>query len=164
MHAWVIAPKLDVTGNRFVGRASRTARVLWLYSFDRWVTLDRQRRVVSIVTTRLWFWRTERRVRFDQVDRIVLRAQSLSGLGLWSLLTLGVGAGIDGALFLISLGLNNGHGELFLFTVWEEQGGDGGLLRAMAGDRDGEPSLGDEGAGEVIARLREFLAVPVSSH
>jgi len=138
--------------------------VLWLYSFDRCVTLDRGRRLVTIATTRLWLWRSERRVPFDDVERIVLRAQSLSGLGLWTLLSLGFAPALDGALFLISLGLRNGRGELFLFTVWEEQGGGPDLVAAMAGERDREPRLGDERAGEVIARLREFLAVPVSSH
>ena len=153
-----------MTGDRLIGRASRTARVLWLYAFDRCVTLDRRRRLVTIVTTHFWRWRRERRVPFDQVERIVLRAQSLSGLGLWTLLSLGVAPALDGGLFLISLGLRDDAGELFLFTVWEQQGGGSDLMAAMAGERDQDPRLGDERAGEVIGRLREFLGVPVSSH
>ncbi len=164
MRALVFAPQIEVTDSRFVGRSSLTARVLWLYSFDRCVTLDRERRLVTIATTRFWLWRSERRIPFDRVGRIILRAQSTSGLGLLGLLTLGIAAGIDGALFLISLGLNDGRDELFLFTIWEEQGGDDGVVAALAGDRDPEPRLGDERAGDVIGRLREFLAVPVSSH
>ena len=164
MRAFVIAPTINVAGDRLVGRASRTARVLWLYSYDRCVTLDRRRRLVTVATTRLWLWRSERRVPFDRVERIVLRAQSLSGLGLWTLLSLGVAPALEGALFLISLGLRDGRDELFLFTVWEDQSGGGDLMSAMAGERAPDPRIGDEGAGEVVARLREFLAVPVSSH
>lgn len=164
MRALVVAPEIEVTGDRLVGRTSRTARVLWLYSFDRCVTLDRRRQLVTIVTRRLWLWRTERRIPFDRVNRIVLRAQSMSGVGLWTLLSLGFAPVLDGALFLISLGLHDGGNELFLFTVWEEQGGASELMSVMAGDPEPESRLGDERAGEVIARLREFLAVPVSSH
>ena len=153
-----------MTGDRLIGRASRTARFLWRYSFDRCVTLDRRRQLVKIVTTRLWLWRRERRVPFDRVERIVLRAPSLSGLRLWTFHSLGLAPALDGALFLISLGLRDGADELFLFTVWEEQGGGDDLMAAMAGDGHREPRIGDERAGEVIARLREFLAVPVSSH
>lgn len=164
MRAFVKAPTIEVTGDRLVGRVSRIARVLWLGSYDRRVTLDRQRRLVTVATTRLWLWRSERRVPFDRVERIVFRAQSLTGLGLWSLLSLGIAPALDGALFLISLGLGNGGGELFLFTVWQEQDDGGGLMAAMAGEPDRDARLGDENANEVVARLREFLAVPVSSH
>jgi len=164
MRALIIAPTLDAAGERLVGRTSRTARLLWLYSYDRCVTLDRQRRVVTIATKRLWLWTSQRRVAFDAVNRIVLRAQPLSGLGVLSVLTLGIAPALEGALFFISLGLHDSHDELFLFTIWEDQGADSGWTDAIAGERAAEPSLGDEGAGDVITKLREFLAVPVSAH
>lgn len=118
-------------------------------------------RHLVISTRRLWFWRTVRRIRFDQVSRIVYRAQAIPSLSIWRYLSLDNSDTSDSALFLISLALKDGVEEVHLFTIWEQQPQNGGWLDGAAGEAPGAQEIGDEATGNVVELLHKYLGVPI---
>ena len=159
-----ITPQLIVGVDRLQSRTASFARALWLYSYDRQITIDRLVRKITIDTKLAWFSRRRTSVSFDRVRRIVLRAQKLPGMGLLSVPPFSLLPGADSAFFVISLALDNSADELALFTIWQEQDGDGGWLDSLVSSETDSASLGDESAERVVALLREYLGVPVASH
>ena len=157
-----LTPKLAVTTDRLSGCTPWLARLLWLFSYERCVSIDRGARQVRIVTRRLWIWRSERLVRFEHIGRIVFRAQALPSLSLWRHLW-SDSPDSGAAFFLISLALKD-HDELPLFMIWEEQPHHIGWLDRLAGTADDEPRIGDEAAGSVVTLLREYIGVPIAQH
>ena len=163
MHATSIAPKLLVGPACLHARTPLVARVIWLFSFDRQVIVDRALRRVTIATRRFWIWRDRRVIPFERINRIVLRAQTFSGLAILSTISFGFLPGANAALFLISLGLTGGIEEVNLFTVLEDESDDSDWLDALTSDKPEGARLGDEGTSEVVNHLRDFLGVPVAS-
>jgi hypothetical protein len=137
------------------------ARLLWLFSYCRCVTVSRPLQHLVISTRRIWFWRKVRRIRFDQVSRIVYRAQAIPSLSIWRYLSLDNSDTSDSALFLISLALNDGVEEVHLFTIWEQQPQSGDWLDGPAGEVRGGEDIGDEAAGNVLELLHKYLGVPI---
>jgi hypothetical protein len=163
MHATSIAPKLLVSATCLRARTPWVARAIWLFSFDRQVSVDRALRRVTIATRRIWIWRNRRVVPFERINRIVLRAQTFPGFAFLSAISFGFLPGADAALFMISLGLTGGSEEVNLFTVVEDESDDSDWLDALTSDKPTEPRLGDEGTSEIVNHLRDFLGVPVAS-
>jgi hypothetical protein len=159
-----LAPSFEVSTDRLHGCTSWLVRLLWLFSYARCVTVSRGSNHVIIATRRLWLWRTVRLIRFDQVSRIVYRAQAIPSFSVWRWLSLDNSDTSDSALFLISLALKDRGEELPLFTIWEEQPQTGDWLDRLAGDRVDAPEIGDEAAGSVVDLLREYLGVPIAGH
>ena len=165
MHATSIAPKLLVSPTCLRARTPLVARAIWLFSFDRQVSVDRALRRVTIATRRLWIWRDRRVVPFERINRIVLQAQAFSGFALLSTISFGFLPGADAALFMISLGLTGGVEEVNLFTVVEDEVGRYriGSTQATSSGKPESSRLGDEGTSEIVNHLRDFLGVPVAS-
>ncbi len=159
MEALHLAPVLRVDADRLQGCTSPLVRLLWLFSYGRCVSVNRTLRHVIISTRRAWWWRRSRVVAFDEVSRIIYRAQALPALS--PLRYLSADAGSDSALFLISLGLKSNQ-ELPLFTVWEEQPRTPDWLDRLAGTAPDEPRLGDESAGHVVELLQSYIGAPLA--
>jgi hypothetical protein len=164
MNRLSLAPILEVSADRLHGCTSWLARLLWLFSYARCVTVNRRSSRITIATRRLWLWRTVRRIRFDQVSRIVFRAQAIPSLDVWRYLSLDNSDTSDSAFFLISLALKDSAEELALFTVWEEQPEAGDWLGGLAGGDAEAPAIGDEVAGTIVELLRSYLGVPIAGH
>jgi hypothetical protein len=149
-----LVPHIEVSAERLRARTALLAQALWLFSYERRVTVDRPSRRVTIDTRRLWAWGTTRVVRFEDIARIVYRCVSTSSA--------------DSALFLISLALRSQHVELPLFTVWEEQPREPDFLDRLdelaTGSRADPARIGDEAAGRVVALLREYIGAPIAAH
>jgi hypothetical protein len=157
-----LSPKFVVHEQRLLGRTPWLVRLLWLFSYDRSVVVDRGLDRVSIATQRLWLWRRTRTVVFSDVSRIIYRAQGIPSLSLLRLV-FGNGDGAESAFFLISLALRNGE-ELELFTVWEQQPRAHDWLDRIAGVPAAVDSIGDEAAGAVVELLRTYIGVHVAQH
>jgi hypothetical protein len=164
MNALSLSPNFEVSADRLHGCTSWLVRGLWLFSYARCVTVSRGSSRVTISTRRLWLWRTVRRIRFDQVSRIVFRAQAVPSLDVWRYLSLDDSAMSDSAFFLISLALKDSGEELPLFTVWEEQPEPSDWLGDLAGGGVGAPVIGDETAGRVVGLLQRYIGVPIAGH
>ena len=149
-----LVPHIEVSAERLRARTALLAQALWLFSYERRVTVDRPARRVTIDTRRLWAWGTRRVVRFEDIARIVYRCVAPPSA--------------DSALFLISLALRSEHVELPLFTVWEEQPREPDFLDRLDQLATGAPNdpsrIGDEAAGRVVALLREYIGAPVAAH
>jgi hypothetical protein len=155
----LIAPHLTVAADRIHGCTPWLVRLLTLFAFGRCVTVNRKQRHVIVATRRFWVCRHVRVVSFDRVVRIEYRAQALPALAPWRYLSLSQSGQADSALFFISLVLENERDELYLFTVWESQPREPDWLDRLAGEPPSQPRIGDEAAGEIVALLREYLAV-----
>jgi len=94
-----LAPNFELTTDRLHGCTPWLARTLWLFSYCHCVTVNRSRSQLIIRTRRLWLWRQIRIVRFEQVSRIVFRAQAIPTLDLWRYLSLNSSGTSDSALF-----------------------------------------------------------------
>ncbi len=164
MRSLSISPRFDVQPDRLSGRTPWVARVIWLFSYDRRVTVDRARRQVSVATRRFWIWRRRSVIAFDRVDRIILRARELPGFGLLGFLTLWMAPSTTSSFVLVALGLADGNGEFLLFTLWELERDDLAWLDALTSTLAGGEATVDEGIQDVVRLLQEYLAVPVSSH
>jgi hypothetical protein len=145
-----LVPQIELSAERLTARTALLARALWLFSYERCVTVDRHARRVTIETRRLWAWCTTRVISFEDVARIVYRSAAPPSA--------------DSAFFLISLALRSEHLELPLFAVWEQQPREPDLLDELAGTRSDPRRIGDEAAGSVVALLREYLGVPIAAH
>ena len=163
MNHFYLAPKFEVSAHRLHGCTHWFARLLWLFSYCRCVTVERRLSRLTISTRRLWLWRRNRRIRFDQVSRIVYRAQGIPTLNVFRYLSFANSDTSDSALFLISLALKDRGEELPLFTIWEAQPHDRDWLDRLAGN-PALPEVGDEAAGTVVELLQEYIGVPVSAH
>ena len=161
MNHLYLAPTFKISAGRLHGCTHWLARLLWLFSYCRCVTVERRLRRLTISTRRLWLWRKDRRIRFDQVLRIVYRAQRIPSLNVLRYLSLSDSDTSDSALFLISLALKDTDEELALFTVWEQQPRDSDWLDVLSGNRT-VPDIGDEAAGAIVELLQQYIGVPVA--
>jgi hypothetical protein len=157
-----LAPSIDIGKGRLEACTSGFAQLLWLYSYCRCISIDRERRQIAIRTRRLWCWRRLRVVGFDQVSRILYRAQGLPALSPWRLLS--PDANADSAVFFVSLALKHERHELPLFVVWQQQPRPADWLDRLAGGAPPAAAIGDEAAGQVVALLHEYLGVPIGGH
>jgi hypothetical protein len=163
MNHLYLAPRFEVSAGRLHGCTPWFARLLWLFSYCRCLTVNRRLSRLTISTRRLWLWRTIRRIRFDEVSRIVYRAQALPSLNPLRYLSFDDSDASDSAFFLISLALKDSAEELPLFTVWEQQPHADDWLDDLAGNH-AVPEIGDEAAGTVVRLLHEYIGVPVAQH
>jgi hypothetical protein len=163
MNHLYLAPKFEISTDRLHGCTSWFARALWLFSYCRCVTVSPRLRHLIISTRRLWLWQKDRLISFDQVARIVYRAQAIPTLNIWRYLSSDEEAS-DSAMFLISLRLKHGVEEVPLFTVWEQQPVGEDWLDELAGDRDDAPEIGDEAAESIVELLQKFIGVPIGEH
>lgn len=163
MNHLYLSPKLEVSADRLHGCTPWLARLLWLFSYCRCVTVSPRLSHLIISTRRLWWWHNVRLIRFDQVSRIVYRAQTIPTLNFWRYFSFDDSAIADSALFMISLALKDEE-ELALFTVWEQQPLAPDWLDELAGDHAEAPELGDEAAGTVVELLRKYIGVPIREH
>jgi len=163
-----IAPNVEVQTDSVHACTPWLARWLWLFSYCRCVTVQRHLERVVISTRRFWFWQRVRVVSFDNISRIIYRAQTLPSLAFWRYLSLDDSAASDSAFFLISLALksdSNGYSaELPLFTVWEDLPRERDWLDKLAGVPDNDGLIGDESPRAIVEILRVYLRVPISSH
>jgi hypothetical protein len=157
-----LAPRFELSTDKLHGCTPWPARILWLFSYCRCVTVSRSLSQLVIRTRRLWLWRRIRIVRFEQVSRIVFRAQAIPALTFWRYLSLGSSATADSALFMISLALKDGTEELPLFTIWEQQPDDDDPLHEHDGDPLQAVEIGDEVATRVVDLLSEYIGVRVA--
>ncbi|MFN7696688.1 MAG: hypothetical protein ACK6CU_11140 [Deltaproteobacteria bacterium] len=73
-----VSPDVEIDAlDRLVARSSPLVRVLTLFSFERTVTVDRKRQVVHLETRFLWFGRSKRAIRFDEISHLSYRYGSL---------------------------------------------------------------------------------------
>ena len=157
MRVLAIGPDLEVSADRVTGRTPAMTRVLWGFSYDRRVTIDRARRTVQVRTRRAWVFTVEEHYAFESIDRVVLRAGELPGFSLWTYLSFGLAAPGELAFYIVGLGLSRTHEERVLFTVWE--GADG--WHEVDG---GDAAAGGAPARRLVDLLSEYLGVPVASH
>jgi hypothetical protein len=157
-----VAPQFELSTDRLHGCTPWLTRMLSLFSYCRCVTVNRPLSQLVIRTRRLWLWRRIRIVRFEQVSRIVFRAQAIPAVGFWRYLSVGSAATSDSALFMISLALKDGREELPLFTVWEQQPDDGDPLNEHEVDPLQAAEIGDEAATRVVDLLSKYIGVRVA--
>lgn len=163
MNHLFLAPKLEISPDRLHGCTPWLTRLLYVFSYHRCVTVSRRLGHLIISTRYLWLWRKVRMIRFDQVSRIVYRAQEIPTLNLWRYLSFDDSEIADSALFMISLALKDGTEEP-LFTVWEQEPLSGDWLDALAGEPAAATEIGDEAAGTVVELLRRYIDVPIRGH
>ena len=161
MNHLYLAPNFQVSPDRLHGCTPWLARLLWLFSYCRCVTVSRRLSHLIVSTQRLWVWRETRLIRFDQVSRIIYRAQAIPTLNFWRYLSLDDSEISDSAFFMISLALKDDDEELPLFTVWEQQPLAADWLDELLSERAEAPEIGDEGAGTVVELLRKYIGVPI---
>ena len=157
-----VAPHFELSTERLHGCTPWLARILWLFSYCRCVTVSRSLSQLVIRTRWLWVWRQIRIIRFEQVSRIIFRAQAIPTLDFWRYLSLGSAPTSDSALFLISLALKGSTEELPLFTIWEQQPDEGDALDDPAADPVQAAEIGDEVAGRVVTLLSKYIGVRVA--
>jgi hypothetical protein len=165
-----VAPKIDVRADQIHGCTAWAARLLVLFAYCRYVTIDRGRQVVKVTTQWFWLWRVERVIPFDRVGRIIYRAQGVPSLSPRRyLFTQGTDV-CDSAFFLISIAVKtsaderHAREELALFSVWEQQPRELDWIDRLAGVRTNPNRVGDETSGAIVDILKEYLCVPVASH
>ncbi len=146
-----LGPRLSIDEHRISASTHPLARALWLFSYARKVDIDCPRRLVTIRTTRLWFWSETRVIPFDHIDRIIYCGQAMPTL-----------SGSQTAFFLIKLGLKDGGTDLELFTVLEQQPHPHDWLEKMAGATPNEARVGDEVAVRLVDLLRRYIGVPIA--
>jgi hypothetical protein len=154
---------LELSTDRMHGCTPWLARLLWLFSYCRCVTVSRLSSHVVVRTRRLWLWNRMRVVRFEQVSRIIFRAQAIPTLDYRRYLSLGGSDTSDSALFLISLALKDSAEELYLFTIWEQQPDANDPLGPLEGDAAHTAAeIGDEVAGNVVTLLSKYIGVRIA--
>jgi len=165
-----VAPKLDVRADQIHGCTAWAARLLVLFAYCRYVTIDRTQQCVRVTTQWFWFWKVERLIPFDRVGRIIYRAQGVPSLSPTRYL---FSQGTDlsaSAFFLISIAIKAtaddryAREELALFSVWEQQPRELDWIDRLAGVRNNPNRIGDETSGAIIEVLHEYLGVPIASH
>ncbi len=73
-----IAPDVSIDDlDRLIATSAMLVQLLTLFSYARAVTVDRQRRVISVETRFLWFARTTKTLRFDEVSHLSYEYSSL---------------------------------------------------------------------------------------
>jgi|SRR5581483_552756 len=164
-----VAPRIDVKADRVYGSTAWLAQLAVLFAYNRSILIDRRRREIWVTTRWVWLWKSERRIPFDCVSRIVYRAQALPSLSLMSYRGLGRWDA-SSAFFLIAIAIKDSpedkhaRDELTLFSVWEQQPRELDWLDRLAGVREKQDYIGDEQAGAIVDILREYLGVPIASH
>lgn len=146
-----LAPRLLIDEQRLTACTHPLARLLWLFSYVRRVTVDRQRRQVTVATTWLWCQRRTRVIAFDQITRIICCGQSMPTL-----------SGAEPAFFLISLGLKDGAPDIELFTVIEPSSSR--WLDSLSGAAQDPARLGDEAAVKIVDLLHRYIGAPIARH
>jgi hypothetical protein len=165
-----IAPRIEVKSDCIRGSTALAAQCLVLFAYCRAVTIDRARRQVVVTTRQFWFWERKRRVPFDCVARIIYRAQGVPSFSPLRYVTLQGSTLGESAFFFISLAIKQtaedkrANEELALFSVWEQQPREADWLDRIAGVRINTNRIGDETAGAIVDLVREYLAVPISTH
>jgi hypothetical protein len=157
----LIEPELALTEHRWHGCTPLALRVLSLFSYRRCVTVDRVRREVRIATRRFWFFSHIRKVRLDEVERLVCRAQAMpTGFPLWRVFSIGGGPMVDSdiAFYYFALRLRQSSEEVPLFTVLESLPVEDDWMTRVTGESDGD-RIGDEGATHLLDQLREYLGL-----
>jgi hypothetical protein len=156
----LIEPELVLTDYRWHGCTPLFVRILWLFSYRRCVTVDRNRALVEIETRWLWFLRSSRSVAFARIERLVCEAQSLpTGFPLWRAFALDRPLiETEVAFYCLALKMRDSGDEIPLFTVLESLPTDGGSLERLAGDTSG-PRIGDEGTTRLMAQLQDYLGL-----
>jgi hypothetical protein len=165
-----IAPKFEIEENQIHGCTAWTPRLLGLFSYCRWVSIDRVRRQVKVTTRWLWLWKSQRVIPFDRIDRIIYRALGIPSFSPTRYLLLQTTDLYDSALFLIGIAIKTAaqdrraREELPLFSVWEQQPRESNWMDALAGVRNDPSRVGDETSGAIVEALRDYLGVPIASH
>jgi hypothetical protein len=165
-----VVPRIEVKGDQIHGCTAWAAQLLVLFSYCRWVTIDRSRQQVRVTTRWLWLWKVERTIPFDRVSRIIYRAQGLPSLSPTRYLSLHTSDVCDSAFFLISIAIKaavddrRAREELTLFSVWEQQPRGADWIDKLAGVRDNERRVGDETSAAIVNILHDYLGVPIASH
>lgn len=165
-----VAPKVEVKADQVHGCTAWLARLLVLFAYCRWVTIDRARREVRVTTRWFWLSNSERVIPFDRVDRIIYCAQGLPSLSPLRYLSLQTSDLSDSAVFIISIAIKStaddryAREELTLFSVWEQQPRESDWIDRLAGVRHNERRIGDETSGAIVDILKEYLGVPVAPH
>ena len=147
-----LAPSLSIEELRLTACTHTLARLLWLFSYCRQVTVDCRRRQITIATTRFWFRHRTRVIGFDQIDRIIYCGQGLPTL-----------SEAEPAFFIISLCLKDGA-DIELFTVIEDQPRRYSWLDRLSGARNDPARLGDEAAVKIVDLLHRYIGVPIARH
>jgi len=165
-----VAPKIDVRVDQIQGCTALPARLLVLFAYCRYVTIDRGRQVVKVTVQWFWLWKVERTIPFDRVGRIIYRAQGVPSLSPRRYV-FGQGTDVcDSAFFLISIAIKataderHAREELALFSVWEQQPREPDWIDKFAGVRTHPNRVGDETSGAIVEVLHEYLGVPIASH
>ena len=165
-----VAPQIDISADQIHGSTALAARLLVLFAYCRYVTIDRRRQVVKVTTRWFWIWTVERVIPFARIGRIIYRAQGVPSLSL-SRYLLGPSTDFcDSAFFLISIAIKataddrHAREELALFSIWEQQPRELRWIDRLAGTRINPARVGDETSGAIVDTLKEYLGVPVASH
>jgi len=165
-----VAPRIDVEPDQIRGCTAWVAQLLVLFSYARYVTIDRRRQRVAVAIRWLWLWKIERIIPFDRVDRIIYRAQGVPSFSPLRYLFLQTTDVVESAFYYISIGIREApddkyaREEVALFSVWEQQPRAPDFFDKVAGVRINPYSIGDEASGAIVDRLREYLGVPIASH
>ena len=163
MNSLQLSPILAIDEDRFSATTPWLARLLWLFSYSRVVTVDRKRQRITITTTRLWRWCQTQTIDFDHISRIVYQGQGMPSLMFWRYAS-DLVDGCRSAIFLISLALKD-HSEVQpLFTIWENQPREHDWLDRLAGSAASPMRLGDEASVRVVDLLHDYLRVPIARH
>lgn len=73
-----VAPDVVIDDlDRLVARSALLVRVLTLFSYERTVTIDHQRKVAHLETRFLWFLTSKKAIRFDQISHLSYAYSSL---------------------------------------------------------------------------------------
>ncbi len=158
-----LSPTLSRDENRFSASTPTLARLLWLFSYARRVTVDRATRRITVTTRRLWLWQQTRVIDFDRVSRIICTGQAIPSLLFWRYLAPDSDTS-EAAFFLISLALKDRGNDVALFTIWEDQPSRYDWLDRLAGAAPNEARVGDEDAVRIVDLLHDYLRVPIARH
>ena len=71
-----VNPDVRVLGNLIHARTSLLERVVFLWSFDKTVEIDRTQRVIRIASRSFWFVNSTKDIPFRRVSRVETKASS----------------------------------------------------------------------------------------
>lgn len=153
---FTLTPRVARVGAVLTVTTSLPARILMGFSSARTVTIDAKKRLIHILGIRAWFFKSYRRLNFDEVEHVVYKYSSTWTSWSWHgevhdlIEMFTVGVKLKASEEVVSIGRFVGEGAVGDFSTWMR----GDSLVDVAGTQDDD-------SRSLVTELCELLAVPL---